>query len=581
VIRAASVVAEAIPNAGLERFDHGSTAHSIFAVELCVVADVRPSHRARGVGKLALRCIVSCVNAPRKQAKIGWPLACLDDTRHLMKMRSHRAAAPALFALLLAAACSTNDNSSGTGGTAGAGGSTGTGGGSTGGSNAGTGGTSAAGTGGTPGSGGAGTGTGTGGASGGGTGGISDAGASDTSTGTGGAAGGSSEGGLVLGGTATRPQLSSNDAANLTILSYLAKTGTVAAPTTDNWDPTVGIPDPAAPTITVGGATPTIQSAIDAAITMGGTNRIFILVPAGTYREVVCVGPLVANGPVPPITLYAADSDAGNAVIVYNNFSDQTRDGGAATNRCFAPGAATFGTDASATFGINAADFQAKNLTIANDTDETLITGGGTQGVALHTRGDKAIFQNVRFLGNQDTVEVKTPNVDTIRRSYFKGCYIEGDVDFIFGRGTAVFDGTEIHLVTNRRQTNGSMIAPSTDARNPFGFLIINGSFTAAANATAGMNSLGRAYDEGIAAGDAGSLINAYANVAAIGTFPNGQSLIRDTTIGAHINGTSPWQAAATSARPYSSTPTTAANGGAIPANRFYEFNNSGPGAAQ
>ena len=103
---------------------------------------------------------------------------------------------------------------------------------------------------------------------------------------------------------------------------------------------------------------------------------------------------------------------------------------------------------------VYARDFQAKNLTFANDFDE----GRGTsniQAVALMTQADKLIFENVRFLGNQDTLYVKTGNADTIARAYFKSCYVEGDVDFIFGRATFVLDGCEIKYLTARQGTSG------------------------------------------------------------------------------------------------------------------------------
>ena len=42
--------------------------------------------------------------------------------------------------------------------------------------------------------------------------------------------------------------------------------------------------------------------------------------------------------------------------------------------------------------------------------------------------------------------------------------------------------------------------------------------------------------------------------------------------LGAHVNGTDPWAVAATTSRPFSSTPTAT-----LPANRLYEFNDTGP----
>ena len=82
------------------------------------------------------------------------------------------------------------------------------------------------------------------------------------------------------------------------------------------------------------------------------------------------------------------------------------------------------------------------------------------------TQGDRLIFENVRVLGNQDTLYFRTPNVTTVERVYMKGCYVEGDTDFIFGRGTAVLDGCTIQSLTSRT-AGGVVIAPSTDSRNP------------------------------------------------------------------------------------------------------------------
>jgi hypothetical protein len=127
------------------------------------------------------------------------------------------------------------------------------------------------------------------------------------------------------------------------------------------------------------------------------------------------------------------------------------------------------------------------------------------------------------------------------------------------GRGSGLgHDGglAEYMIVPSPRLT-GNVLAPSNNGVYPFGILVINSSFTAAANATSGGSTLGRAFDEGVAVGDAGTILNAYANQIASGVpYPNGQTVIRDSTIGAHINMTSPWDSAATTNRPYSSTPT-------------------------
>jgi pectinesterase len=381
-----------------------------------------------------------------------------------------------------------------------------------------------------------------------------------------------------LAGTPTRPLLTADQASGFTVLRYLARFGPVTSPTTDNWDPTAGIDltgvTPAAIVAPSGGSHTSVQRAIDATVAMcAGTRRVYIQVMPGTYRETVCV-----PGNAPPITLYSTESTAATQpVIVSGNYASKTKGETTPANPCNAnvnPNPAvpnvtyqTYGTSGSATFAAYAAGFQAKNLTFSNDADETGLSTG-TQAVALMTQGDKLVFENVRLLGNQDTLYVKSSNVNTIVRAYFKSCYVEGDVDFIFGRATMVLDGCEIRYRTNRRgpSNGGDVIAPSTDARNPYGILITGGMFTADSDALAGSVGLGRAWDEG------NSTLANYATSVAVGTYPNGQALITSSTLGAHISATAPWEPAATSARPYTSTA-----GATTPANRLYEYNNTTP----
>ena len=74
------------------------------------------------------------------------------------------------------------------------------------------------------------------------------------------------------------------------------------------------------------------------------------------------------------------------------------------------------------------------------------------QAVALHTEGDKLVFINCRFLGNQDTIYTGVAGT----RLYFVDCYIEGTTDFIFGPSTALFENCEIRSKTNSYVTAAS-----------------------------------------------------------------------------------------------------------------------------
>lgn len=66
----------------------------------------------------------------------------------------------------------------------------------------------------------------------------------------------------------------------------------------------------------------------------------------------------------------------------------------------------------------------------------------GQQAVALRIEGDYAQFTSVAFLGAQDTL------YDKKGRHYFKDCYIEGSIDFVFGGGLSYYD-VRIHSNTS------------------------------------------------------------------------------------------------------------------------------------
>jgi polygalacturonase len=169
-----------------------------------------------------------------------------------------------------------------------------------------------------------------------------------------------------------------------------------------------------------------IQHAIDAAPKTGGV----VLVAPGIYREVLTINR-------PNTTIRSANKDASKTVVVND------RNAGA-----------NGGTLRSATVNVNATadNFFAENITFENDFNRTHPQlSAGSQALALLVRGDRAIFHNVRLLGNQDTVFAGNRNCNTdgkdciLSRQYFSDCTIAGNVDFIFGDSKAVFDRCEIH----------------------------------------------------------------------------------------------------------------------------------------
>ncbi|KUM89725.1 MULTISPECIES: pectinesterase family protein [Streptomyces] len=208
-----------------------------------------------------------------------------------------------------------------------------------------------------------------------------------------------------------------------------------------------------------------VQAAVDAVTGPGWT----IVVHPGTYREVVSIPAAAAE-----LTVRGAVRDARAAVIVYDNANGTQK----------SDGSGTYGTAGSATFTSAAPGLTVRDLTLANDwlrADHPDITG--TQAVAACTFGDRTRFENVRLLAHQDTLFVETTALTAFDRQYFRRCYIEGDVDFVFGRATAVFE--ECHFHTLQRDVGftpkGMVFAPSTARANPHGILAVRSRITSGA----------------------------------------------------------------------------------------------------
>jgi pectin methylesterase-like acyl-CoA thioesterase len=164
---------------------------------------------------------------------------------------------------------------------------------------------------------------------------------------------------------------------------------------------------------------------IQRAINVAPSNGAVISVAPGVYHKVLTITK-------PNITLRSPYKDAARTVIV--------ADKSAGTSG---------GTHNSATVDVLADNFIAKNLTIENNSDSTHPgVRMGRQAVALLVRGDRDIFENVRFLGGQDTLYADGKSCHGTgatracipARQFFDHCYIQGNVDFIFGDANVVFD---------------------------------------------------------------------------------------------------------------------------------------------
>ncbi|MFZ5939814.1 MAG: pectinesterase family protein [Bacteroidota bacterium] len=181
----------------------------------------------------------------------------------------------------------------------------------------------------------------------------------------------------------------------------------------------------------------TVQDAFDA-VPDFRKNRTTIFVRNGIYKEKLVLPASKTN-----VSLVGEDM---NRVILTND------DYASKKNRF----GEEMGTTGSSTFFLFGDGFTAENITFENS------SGPVGQAVALRIDGDMVAFRSCRFLGYQDTLY---PHGEKSRQ-YYRDCYIEGTVDFIFGWSTAWFENCTIFC-----KTAGYITAPSTNSDNTYGFI--------------------------------------------------------------------------------------------------------------
>ncbi|MFF5452547.1 pectinesterase family protein [Streptomyces sp. NPDC012950] len=272
----------------------------------------------------------------------------------------------------------------------------------------------------------------------------------------------------------------------------------------------------------------TVQAAVNA-VPAGNTGRVVISVKPGTYRETVTIP---ANKP--HVTIQGTGSSRKDTVIVYGNAAGLPKP----------DGSGTYGTPGSATVAVRSDDSHLRNLTVSNDFDEAAHQSlKGHQAVALLTTADRIVLNGLIVTGDQDTLELETATKDKPGRVYMTNSYVVGNVDFIFGRATAVIDRSVITLKKRWNGTSaGYVTAPSTPAGRKG--ILINRS-TVNGDVAAGSFHLGRNWHPG---GDSTA---------------DPQVTVRDSELSAAIK-RAPWS-----------------DMGGFPwkQDRFAEYGNTGPGA--
>ncbi|MFI1726978.1 pectinesterase family protein [Streptomyces sp. NPDC020489] len=200
-----------------------------------------------------------------------------------------------------------------------------------------------------------------------------------------------------------------------------------------------------------------VQAAVS---TVTGAGYTLVIAP-GEYRETVAVPAMATE-----LTWIGASEDPRDVVVVYDNAAGTPKP----------DGSGTYGTTGSATTLIRPDGFTARWITFANDWLRADHPGvSGTQAVAVKVLGDRSAFHHCRFLGHQDTLYADSSALTVFARQYFAHCYVVGDVDFVFGRGTAVFEHCHFRTLTRTDLSSapyGFVFAPSTAGANPLGYLV-------------------------------------------------------------------------------------------------------------
>jgi pectate lyase len=191
----------------------------------------------------------------------------------------------------------------------------------------------------------------------------------------------------------------------------------------------------------------TVQGAIDAVPSNNTTART-IAVAAGEYEELV----VIYN----KHTLTLAGASRESTTIRYANNSNLNP----STHRRFL-------------CGLYANDITLRDLTLHNTTPYL-----GSQAEAIKSSGQRNVVRDCNVKSFQDTLLLDG-------RIYFWNCYVEGDVDYIWGGGTAYFDACELRAMHNgylvqARNTTG----PVSPDSGPYGFVFVDCALTAAPGVT-------------------------------------------------------------------------------------------------
>lgn len=297
-----------------------------------------------------------------------------------------------------------------------------------------------------------------------------------------------------------------------------------------------------------------LQAALEAAPTVAKKPFRIFIAPGDYYEKITIAKP----------NIHLVGADKKTTRIFYNAYAgQQSTDTGATKGQIW-------GTPGSATVIIRAANIHIQQLTIENTFDflanDTLANDdpkriANTQAVALHldNGSDQFLARDVRLLGYQDTLFVNAG------RSWFDKSLIAGNVDFIFGKGNALFTNSEIKTRGRGKpsEPHAYVVAPSTQISSDYGLTFIDCILTRNQSVPDNSVPLGRPWHPTTQFAD-----GRYADPNAIGkaVFINSWMDKHITFDGWHSMSGTAKDGTRTQFQPEDS--------------RFFEYNSKGPGAA-
>ncbi|KAL4191237.1 hypothetical protein AMTRI_Chr07g28830 [Amborella trichopoda] len=176
-----------------------------------------------------------------------------------------------------------------------------------------------------------------------------------------------------------------------------------------------------------------VQKAVDA-VPDNSLTRSIILIAPGVYREKVVVNDSKVN-----VTFQGVGCVS--TCIAWNDTANSTH-----------------GTVYSATVSIFAPNFIAYNISFQNTAPAASPGDVGGQAVAVRVAGDRAAFYGCGFYGAQDTLH------DDRGRHYFKECFIQGSIDFIFGNAKSLYEDCTLNSIAKEVPSGLQMITGAITA---------------------------------------------------------------------------------------------------------------------